>query len=81
MLDDNILYALYSANKIYPTLMIKNFSKGHQQKFVMSHLEKEEKIVFLDLVNDYKHICVISELEGNFRLSLIDISSKEVLCS
>lgn len=40
MLDDNILYAIYSANKIYPTLMIKNFSKNHHQKFVMSHLEK-----------------------------------------
>ena len=38
MLDDNILYAIFSANKIYPTLMIKNFSKGHHQKFVMSHL-------------------------------------------
>lgn len=81
MLDDNILYALYSANKIYPTLIIKNFSKGHQQKFVMSHLEKEEKIVFMDLVSDYKHICVVSELEGNFRFSLIDLATKEVICS
>lgn len=69
MLDDNILYAIYSANKIYPTLMIKNFSKGNTQKYVMSHLQKEQKIVFLDLVNDYKHISVISELEGNYRFS------------
>ncbi len=38
MLDDNILYAITSANKIYPTLMIRNFSKGSNQKFVMSHL-------------------------------------------
>jgi len=38
MLDDNILYALYAANKIYPTLIIKNFSKGHSQKYIMSHL-------------------------------------------
>lgn len=81
MLDDNILYAVYAANKIYPTLVIKNFSKGHYQKYVMSHLEKEEKVVFLDLVNDYKHICVLSELQGNYRFSLIEVSSKEVYCS
>jgi hypothetical protein len=37
--------------------------------------------VYLDLVNDYKYICIVSELDGNFRFSLIEISSKEVLCS
>lgn len=41
MLDDNILYALYSANKIYPTLIVHNFSKGlPPQRLVLSHLEK-----------------------------------------
>lgn len=81
MLDDNILYSIYAENKIYPTLIAKNISKGSIQKYVMSHLEKEEKIVFLDLVNDYKNICVVSELQDNYRLSLIDANSKNVYCS
>lgn len=32
-------------------------------------------------MNDYKYICIVSELEENFRFSLIEITSKEVLCS
>jgi hypothetical protein len=35
----------------------------------------------LELVNDYKHISLVSELEGNFRFSLIDINTKEVYSS
>ena len=63
MLEDNILYSLSAENKIYPTLIVKNFSKGTiADKYVMSHLEKEEKIVFLDLLNEHKHLCVLSEL-------------------
>lgn len=76
MLEDNILYSLYAENKIYPTLIIKNFSKGNIQKYVMSHLEKEEKIVNLDLLNDYKYLCVLSELQNNYRYSLIDVTNK-----
>lgn len=76
MLEDNIIYSLYAENKIYPTLIIKNFSKGNTQKYVMSHLEKEEKIIYVDLLNDYKHLCVLSELQSNFRYSLIDVSNK-----
>ena len=35
----------------------------------------------LQLVNDYKHIAVLSELQGNQRFSLIDATTKEVYCS
>jgi len=38
MLEDNIIYALHADTKIYPTLVLKNFSKGNTQKYVMSHL-------------------------------------------
>lgn len=41
MLDDNVLYAVHSSNKIYPSLTLRNFSKGHPpQKYMLSHLEK-----------------------------------------
>lgn len=41
MLDDNILYSFYASCKSYPTVVIKNFSKGQDQRYVMTHLEKE----------------------------------------
>lgn len=41
MLDDNILYAIHTMNKSYPTIVAKNYAKGLTQKYVMTHLEKE----------------------------------------
>jgi len=38
MLDDNILYALGAPTKTYPTLALKNFSKGNSTRFILSHL-------------------------------------------
>lgn len=40
MLDDNILYALAAPSKTYPTLVLKNFSKGNLNRYILSHLEK-----------------------------------------
>lgn len=81
MLDDNLLYALGAPSKAYPTLMLRNFSKGNSTQYILSHLEKEELVISLDLVNDYKHIAILSELQGNPRFSMLDTSSKEVYCS
>ena len=61
MLDDNIMYALASPSKTYPVLVLNNFSKGNVNKIPLTHLEKEECIKTLELVNDYKHIAVLSE--------------------
>jgi len=33
------------------------------------------------LVNDYKHIAVLSDFQSNQRFSLIDVATKEVYCS
>ena len=38
MLDDNILYALGAPHKAYPTLALKNFSKGNISRYILSHL-------------------------------------------
>ena len=38
MLDDNILYALSVPSRTYPSLVLKNFSKGSSVKFVLGHL-------------------------------------------
>ena len=47
MLDDNILYALAAPSKTYPTLVLKNFSKGNCNRYILSHLEKEEIVMGL----------------------------------
>lgn len=78
MLDDNLLYSTHAESKNYPCVVIKNFSKSHESKYVMSNLLKEERIVSLDLVNDHKHVCVISELQSNYRISLLNIHTKEI---
>lgn len=41
MLDDNILYALGAPSKTYPILVLKNFSKGNYNRYVLAHLEKD----------------------------------------
>ena len=41
MLDDNILYSLVSPSKTYPTIVLKNFSKGSHTRYVLTHLEKD----------------------------------------
>jgi hypothetical protein len=81
MLDDNLLYALGAPSKAYPSLVLRNFSKGNSTRYVLSHLEKEEEVISLDLVNDYKHIAILSTLQGNPRFSMLDASTKEVYCS
>jgi hypothetical protein len=40
MLDDNILYALAAPSRTYPSIVLKNISKGSTIKFVLAHLEK-----------------------------------------
>jgi hypothetical protein len=40
MLDDNIIYSMHTMNKSYPSIILKNFSKGITQKYIMTHLEK-----------------------------------------
>lgn len=50
MLDDNILYSIHAMNKTYPSIIGKNYSKNMTQKYVMAHLEKEEKVVQLLLI-------------------------------
>ena len=81
MLDDNILYALAAPSKTYPILVLKNFSKGNNNRYVLSHLEKDETVIGLELVNDFKYIAVLSELQDAQRFSLIDTFTKEVHCS
>ena len=78
MLDDNILYALAAPSKTYPIIVLKNFSKGSHSRYVMTHLEKDEMVIGLELVNDYKHIAVLSQIQDSERFSLIDITTKEV---
>lgn len=51
MLDDNILYSTYAMSKTYPSIVSKNYSNGLTQKYVMTHLEKEEKIIQLVLIS------------------------------
>ena len=41
MLDDNYIYAVQAINKTYPSIVLHNFSKGIQNRYVLSHLEKE----------------------------------------
>jgi hypothetical protein len=50
MLDDNIMYSVYANNKTYPSIIGKNYSKNMTQKYVMSHLEKEEKVLSILLI-------------------------------
>lgn len=38
-------------------------------------------MIGLELVNDFKHIAVLSELQGSQRFSLIDTITKDVHCS
>ena len=40
MLDDNILYGVHGMNKSYPSIVGKNYSQNHSQKYVLAHLEK-----------------------------------------
>lgn len=78
MLDDNILYSVHAMNKTYPSVIGKNYSKNITQKYVLAHLEKEERVVELLLVWENKYIVALSELQNIFRLSYIDVHTKEV---
>ena len=40
MLEDNIIYAIHNSNKSFPSLMMHNFSKNFNQKFMLANLEK-----------------------------------------
>ncbi len=79
MLDDNILYSVHAMNKIYPSVVGKNYSKNMTQRYVLAHLEKEERIVGLLLVCDNKYIVALSELQGIYKLSYIDVHTKEIV--
>ncbi len=79
MLDDNILYSVHAMNKIYPSVVGKNYSKNMTQRYVLAHLEKEERVVALLLVCDNKYIVALSELQGIYKLSYIDVHTKEIV--
>ena len=81
MLDDNILYALEASNKLYPSLIARNISKNSHHKYVLSHLEKEEKITMVELAHNHQYICLVSQLQQNHRLSLLDSHSQQVYSS
>lgn len=81
MLDDHIVYALASNGKSYPSFIIKNVPKDTTQKYVLSHLEKEENIVLMEFVNEHNHVCVLSVMDGAYRVSLVNVRNKEVVAS
>ncbi len=71
MLEDNIIYALHNSNKSFPSLVIHNFSKSFNQKFMLANLEKEERIVEIVLLNDCRSIAVISTFDKIIRLTIV----------
>lgn len=81
MLDDNAIYAVQAANKTYPSIVLHNFSKGNQHRYVLTHIEKEERIIDITLLNENRHFCILSDLNGSYRISIIEIQTKMVYAS
>ena len=78
MLEDNIIYALHTASKSFPSLVLHNFTKNFTQKIVLANLEKEEAILELSLLNDFRNVVIVSQIDKIVRLSIVETVSKDI---
>jgi hypothetical protein len=81
LLEDNIIYAVRNNNKSFPSLVMLNFSKNLKQEILLANLEREENIVEICLVGDFKFIGTLSRIDGVARVTIIEVLSKEIKIS
>lgn len=78
LLEDNIIFGIHCSNKSFPSVVIHNFSKNFTNKLMLANLEKDEKILELVLINDFRNIAVLSMMDQIIRVTIVEISTKEI---